>query len=410
MLRRLSATGFIAGCLLVLSGVQALAIPAFARKYGVVCGMCHVTWPRLNDFGQKFRMNGYQMPGAEAQEKTILELPGVPLSARTAVGYTFDTFSPKAGGTRVSQFEVNGLDLLGGGVLGRNIGFFLTYLPQISPQSGVEAQDGEIEQANVVFSRLHSTWLNLRVGRFDPAYVPFSPLRSLSVSPYEIYAFNGSPQLPPAGTVGSLNSFAMADTADGIELYGWGNLPLQYAVGITNGSRANNQDDGPSDIYGRAAWVFGPGFGQTAGQRVGVLGYLGRARAAGGGPRQAFNRLGVDANLNKGPFNLQLLYLHGHDNGAFNVANPGHAYDFDGGFAQLNYFMSGSAGFLRYGWVSTPASDRHDISRITAGWRQQLAYSLMLQVEYSHRRVENGAGPGLTQNEDFATARLDFAF
>src|SRR5216683_869112 len=37
------------------------AIPAFARKYGLPCSACHTAWPELNNFGQTFRDNGYQL-------------------------------------------------------------------------------------------------------------------------------------------------------------------------------------------------------------------------------------------------------------------------------------------------------------------------------------------------------------
>src|SRR5258706_16020498 len=37
------------------------AIPAFARKYGLPCSACHTAWPELNNFGQSFRDNGYQL-------------------------------------------------------------------------------------------------------------------------------------------------------------------------------------------------------------------------------------------------------------------------------------------------------------------------------------------------------------
>jgi hypothetical protein len=37
------------------------AIPAFARKYGLPCSACHEAWPMLNNFGQTFKDNGYQL-------------------------------------------------------------------------------------------------------------------------------------------------------------------------------------------------------------------------------------------------------------------------------------------------------------------------------------------------------------
>ena len=386
------------------------AIPAFARKYGFNCAMCHVAWPRLNDFGQKYRMNGYQIPGQEDQDKAVWQQPGIPLSLRTSAGYTSDQFSPDGAETETNQFLVNGVDLLGGGLLGLNKGFFLAYLPRIEGGNGIEPQTGEVEQANVIFSRLGSTWFNARVGRYEAAYLPFSQLRSITISPYEIYAFIGSPGVSAAGTTGSLNTFALADTATGFEITGWGRCPWQYAFGLTNGSRENNANDAPSDLYLRGAYVIGQGIGQTSGQRLGVTGYFGRARALGAGVRESFQRLGFDANLSSGPYNAELQLIQGRDNGAFNVFAPGTTYKFSGGFLQLNRFEMESAIFARYDWVNTPSEDNHDIARWTIGWRKHIDHPLMLQIEYSHRGVDNGAGPGSDLSENFVTARLDWAF
>ena len=40
---------------------KVMAIPAFARKYGLPCSACHTAWPELNNFGMVFRDNGYQL-------------------------------------------------------------------------------------------------------------------------------------------------------------------------------------------------------------------------------------------------------------------------------------------------------------------------------------------------------------
>jgi hypothetical protein len=371
--------------------------------------MCHVVWPQLNDFGQKFRMNGYQIPGQEDLEKPIRGTYP-PIALRTAAGYTSDSFSPEGVESEVGQFRINGLDVLGGGVIGPDKGFFLAYLPRIEGGSGVEEQAAEMEQANVIFSRLNSTWLNARVGRFEAAYNPFSRLRSISISPYEIYTFNGSPDVSTLGTRGSNNTFSLADTADGIEVSGWGRTSWQYAVGLVNGSRENNSDDSPTDVYLRGTYTIGQGFGQTSGQRLGVLAYFGKARPLGVGDRHSFNRFGLDANLNQGQFQAMLQYLRGRDSGEFNIAGPGSTYKFSGGFVQLNHFDRESAHFLRYDWVDTPSADDHNISRITLGWRMHLEHGLALQLEYAHRKVDNGAGAGSDLKENLAAARLDWAF
>src|SRR5512141_2146113 len=48
---------------LVLGGPrQAGAVPVFSRKYQTSCQTCHTIFPKLNPFGEAFRLNGYHMP------------------------------------------------------------------------------------------------------------------------------------------------------------------------------------------------------------------------------------------------------------------------------------------------------------------------------------------------------------
>jgi hypothetical protein len=49
------------------AAVPAFGVPAFARKYNLRCSDCHEAWPKLNNFGQTFKDNGYQlMTGRDA--------------------------------------------------------------------------------------------------------------------------------------------------------------------------------------------------------------------------------------------------------------------------------------------------------------------------------------------------------
>ena len=56
-----------------LSAAPAGAVPVFSRKYQTSCQTCHTIFPKLNPFGQAFRLNGYRMP-AETEEQ-IKEKP-----------------------------------------------------------------------------------------------------------------------------------------------------------------------------------------------------------------------------------------------------------------------------------------------------------------------------------------------
>ena len=48
----------------------------------------------------------------------------------------------------------------------------MVYVPPISAARGVAEQEGTLEMASMVLSDLAGTWLNARVGRFEPAACP----------------------------------------------------------------------------------------------------------------------------------------------------------------------------------------------------------------------------------------------
>jgi len=50
--------------IIILSGMQAQALPAFSRRENVSCSMCHVngSFPRLNEFGYLYRRVGFRNP------------------------------------------------------------------------------------------------------------------------------------------------------------------------------------------------------------------------------------------------------------------------------------------------------------------------------------------------------------
>jgi len=386
-----------AGCLALLAAAEAPAgaVPVFARKYGFSCTMCHSNYPRLNDFGARYRRNGYQLPGRENDEKTILQSPP-PVALRTNAGFNYSRVANGAAAD-VRQFQLNGLDLLSAGLIDRNIGYMFVYTPVITPSRGSAAQDGVLEMASVVFSKLGSSWLNVRAGRFEPAYAAHSPKRLLSVSPYEIYGFS----FP--------NGLTFDQTQSGVEVTGYGRNGASYAAGWVNGSETGNASQQASDFYARVEKVFGEGQGQTAGQRIGLMGYSGSAvpdstlPAAGS---KAFRRAGIDASLNYSRLNLALQYINGTDSKA--LWGKSADVNFSGGLAELSYLPATSVVcFARYDVVDTPSSVNMNITKWTLGGRYYPADNIALHPEYSYRK-QNSAGGDITEN--FFTARLDYAF
>jgi hypothetical protein len=412
MSRRIAIGILAALAMMAAMPVPSLAIPVFARKYGFECTMCHSAFPRLNDFGQRFRQNGYQIPGRENEERTVLQGPA-PFAARASAGYNYYGFKSVPDAENVHQFQLNGLDLLSGGLFARNIGYIVVYPPKIEASRGVVGQEGTLEMASVVFSNIYTSWANVRVGRFEPAYVVFSVKRHLSFSPYDIYDYGF-----PGGAT-------FSDTQTGVEVYGqdrfhWGSFG--YAAGVLNGSSTNLSDDGPADFYGRAYAVIGAGEGQTAGQRIGLVGYYGKARPddfsqAG---QKCFSRFGVDASLNYKTWNLALQYLEGTDKDP--LWGVSESADFHGGFAELSFQpMRNLVAFARYDTMNEPDAtldtDTEEmvlrdakLSRYSLGARYYFVDQLALHGEYSHalRSLDDSNEPDM--KEDFWTLALDFAF
>jgi len=378
---------------------DAWAIPVFARKYGVNCTMCHTAYPRLNDFGARFRDQGYRMIGREDAEKTVLESPP-PVAARTSAGYDYIEMRNVPSPSLKRGLEVSGLDILAAGLLGQRIGFFMVFVPGITEARGLAGQEATLESANLVFSEIGGSELSLRAGRFEPAYTAFSVKRHLGVAAYDVYDYSF-----PGG-------LQYSATQTGLEFRYGGSGRLRGAAGLVEGSGTNRASDNPQDAYLRLEGVVGAGEGQTAGQRIGLVGYMGRARpdvsvAAPTDELQSFNRVGVDASLNTRGVNLGLQYLWAHDDGA--LWGQADATTWDGGFAELSVVPGMNTVVLaRVDMVGEPSFLDRDVWRYTAGGRYYFEDNVAAHLEYSHQVITSTAPDDPT--EDFFTLRVDLAF
>lgn len=366
------------------------AIPEFARKYGFNCNMCHVGFTKLNDFGQRFRDNGYQIPGQQGKEKNVFE-SGLPVALRLPFGYT----SYNAGNSSASAFNLFGFDLLAAGVLHKNVSFLLIYTPRIDIPSGSYlgpdslnsnvSQSGSLESVSLVFSNIIKDALNIRIGRFEPAYHVFSSKRSYYLlQPYEIYSMT-SPN----------NSFAFDENQIGIEATGHFRFGFKYAAGFVNGTGGNPDNNNKKDIYANLMQTFGKGDGQSAGQRIGIFGYYGWQPLTlpgsvispngntNGSNSKTFYRYGATGSFNYKTLNLQAMYMKGVDDKAFNDLDPTKNYTYTGGFIELDY-----AGMMNnrlvvsglYNWLKPPSFDSD---------QEVNAYSFLLRYYLGHWSAVN---------------------
>src|SRR5580700_12262700 len=131
-------TQLLLGAALLTHVLPAHAIPAFARKYGLPCSACHEAWPMLNNFGQTFKDNGYQL--GNDRDSPIYQQPGYwPIMFRVTPTWhresndraAVDMVPGNAGSGLVqstvtqSGFDVGGIDVVTAGTLSKNISFFV---------------------------------------------------------------------------------------------------------------------------------------------------------------------------------------------------------------------------------------------------------------------------------------------
>lgn len=397
------------------------SIPAFARKHGFNCNMCHTSYTKLNDYGQRFRDNGYQLPGQEGFEKNVFDT-APPLAIRTTTGLSMcnDTTSGNTFG-----FNIYGLDLLAAGVLHKNISFMFIYTPRIDepaadykgPDNGTNpAQLASLESANIVFSNVVKDALNFRIGRFELAYHPFSSKRSFYIlEPYEIYVF-------PTPS----NSFIFDDNQIGLEATGHFRNGFRYGLGVVNGNGANPDDNSNKDFYLNLFQILGKGDGQSAGQRIGAFGYLGwqpthlpgkviaPTGETNGCKNKQFYRAGGDLSLNWSTFNLQALFLQGVDDKAFNSLDSTKDYAYTGGFTELDWAGLANNRLIvsvLYNRVQPPCEDdSRTINAYSALLRYYLgnwtAVNIALHAEYTHRQT----GKTDSYKENIFTMLVDFDF
>jgi hypothetical protein len=353
---------------LLPSPKPANAIPAFARKYGLPCSACHVGWPELNNFGQVFRDNGYQM--MNERDSPITRDPSYfPITVRITPQWHRESANNQvvdnvpgdgesgshAGTLTTAGFDLSGMDLWFAGTLYKNISF------SVLPSSDENAQF-HFENAFVRFDNLLSSpWLNVKVGKYE-LDLPVSEKRSLTMSGnggfYYIYHFSPYGDQNPFGGIG--------DNQLGVELAGHNiNSYTRYSVNLLSSVDGNpglvlsngNPAGRSYDFYGHIEHGFntmGNGF-----LKVGAYGYFGLAptfsetsggTAIYGRGNEPFYRAGASFEWFFNKFNFKGVYLHGYDNAFLAngipsnsgslVGTPNRAPSWNGGFLEGQYVIS----------------------------------------------------------------------
>jgi hypothetical protein len=351
------------------------AIPAFARKYGLPCSACHTAWPELNNFGQVFRDNGYQL--MNDRDSPIWQNPSYfPISFRiTPIWHRESTSNQPvdsipgggAGSTTVSGtvtqagFDLSGMDLWSAGTIYKNISFVL--LPSSDPTAV-----WHFESAFIRFDNLKgSSWFNLKFGRFELDNL-ISEKRFLFLSNnggiYQLYHYN---------VPGSSNNFGYGDNQIGAEMAGHSkNSYTRYSVAVVSSNEGGvnfTTDVVPGAAPGNRTYDVNLAFSQAFNggsmglERFEAFSYIGQRPSyyqtsagtqlvgLGNGP---FYRAGVAGDLFLKKLELLPLFMHGHDNVYLGNSTPSNqplpggaqAPSFNGGFLEAHYYVNPQLVFL----------------------------------------------------------------
>jgi hypothetical protein len=322
--------------IVLTSSESANAIPAFARKYGLRCSACHETWPILNNFGLKFRDNGYQI--MNDRDAPIWQNPSywpatfrmTPLWHRFSNLQAVDTYTGVTaanpyGNAAIERISSSGVDLSGldfhtGGTLYKNISFFL--LPS-SDSTGAFHFETVMTRFDNLFN---SPWLNIKIGRFELNNL-LSEKRMVGLTAdggeYQTYHF-----IP----VGDGNIFGqIGDNQLGIEYVGHSyNDRTRLSAALLDSDDGNvNLTLGANSYTGFFTFDQAIDAGKWDVQRIGAYAMAGEAatyyKTSGGVPipgsginNKGFSRIGITTQFYFGPhFDVNFVTQHGEDNAWF---------------------------------------------------------------------------------------------
>ncbi len=173
-----------------LTAPQALAkpsIPAFARKYGVSCVLCHAPVPKLNPTGEKFAANGFEFePGEEPRDTVGTGDALLRLQRTLPLAVRFDAFGQYR--TKADASGVNAdlqtpwvIKLLSGGQVAHKVSYYTYFL--LTERGEVAG----LEDAYIQFTDLANSGVSVLVGQFQVSDPLFKRELRLSYDDYQPY-------------------------------------------------------------------------------------------------------------------------------------------------------------------------------------------------------------------------------
>jgi hypothetical protein len=433
-IRRVVAVSLLVAAMAVMMPRPAAAVPAFARKYGIRCTVCHEAWPVLNDFGRAFRDNGYRL-NLGKDEPTVADPAYWPIYAEAQPHYGFDLVKSHgtAGDTTLQkngQFQA-GLAVLGAiGTLGEHASYL------VIPVAAVNGLTLGFPTAEFRFNDLFdSSWLNVRLGNSEPD-VPVSRVRDLDLTGAGLNAYGYH-------APGSLSTFDMGGNQLGVEFTGHDRgSRTRYSLSVFNVAGSPEKDNAfnTPGVSGHVSHKFTMNQGALTGIEVGgfasyaiwPVGVPGAPTASSAGAgvsgstdQKAATKYGGELHGWFGPDALPLhaifTFLQGRDDKAL---VPGGVRDgvFNGGFLEvianpsLPVVLFGRFDFVRNRKQALPIHGRefNDQTAYSVGLKHTFEYTTRAEyafvVNYSLSQTKNGAPDGSDLTHHSLWTGIMFAF
>ena len=366
---------FVITILAVFALVQAAAaIPAFARKYGYSCEICHAPVPRLKAFGEEFMGNGYRIPDKEPPRATIdTGDPTLLLQRELPLAMRFDGFlSYEPNGAVKGDFRTPvAMKILSGGNISEHVSYYTYFL--MTEDSKIVG----LEDTYLYFHGLFGTSLSFSVGQFRITD-PIKPAETrLTAENYMIYKFRvGASKISLSYDRGIMAGYRT-------------NFGTDFVLELVNGNGIDDQDIFDSDKYKSLVYRVAQSFWKDN-IRIGIIGYTGK-EAGENGPTNSVTYFGPDVRVRLPNVDLTLEYVRRTDSNPLFVraefAPTGISHASDAYLAEAIIAPRGDKSQTFY----TVAYNRVDSSLATADYQtltfnlsHMLRRNLRLLVEYTH--------------------------
>jgi hypothetical protein len=441
----------VAGILFLFATLRpAGAVPVFSRKYQTSCQTCHVAFPKLNPFGQAFRLNGYRMPGEAENPDLVKEVPvslgseayervwpdavypgtipaHVPLAFNVKMADVYASSRTDTGTEIIHndfQFPQEA-NLFAAGTMGRTFSFLgeVTYAENPDGSSSVEIERAQLH-VNSPFGPPHL--INFKIGKFaadlDDGFHEMWLLTNNGVDSlftFNPIGFNGGSALAEDG-----GGVSLPQNVKGLEMYGVAAHRFFYTVGVVNGigpgTNGTHDANSRKDVYARVDYKFGgmgldgdtkgvnlpPENWRETSLRLGLLGYLGDGSNilfpvtdADGNPFQIedrrYDRVGLYASLILRDLNLFGVAVHGtdslrlHDNETGDFISE-RKRSYDAWFAQADYVIKPPfLVSLRYEHLRPADPQALVLKSLNANFTYLVRANVKTMLEY-HRDLRDG--------------------